>query len=57
MCGSPHMETRGDIHTKEIKYGSESAIFGIVPNKYKWNSSANKAGTSKGQTGKQDLKT
>ena len=24
MCGSPHMETRGDIHPKERKYGSES---------------------------------
>ena len=24
MCGSPHIETEGDIHPKEIKYNSES---------------------------------
>ena len=47
------MEIGHDIHPEERKYGSAlSAIFAIVTNKYKWNSSTNKTETSKGQTGK-----
>ena len=24
MCGSPHVENKGDIHTEKTKYGSEN---------------------------------
>ena len=58
VCGSPHMETRGDINPKEKKiWFRDSVIFGIVPNKYKWISFTSKVGIRKSQTGKQDLET
>ena len=52
MRGGPYIEKEGDIQKKENMLFRRSMTFAIVTSKFKWNSSTNKAGPRKDQTGR-----